>query len=83
LFLDRSALLLFYRLEKLETDSVGCLEEADSPSPDAFSLFQDLYAAGLDLGYFGGEVIGVDGQMFHSIVLLQFLALDKSAHVQR
>jgi hypothetical protein len=80
LSVKKQALLFF---EKLQPDAFGPFEKAAFAPIESSALFQYLGAARLDPRDLGGEIVRVHGDVLEPIVLLEFLARNKSRHVKR
>src|SRR5262249_55468267 len=79
--------LWFYPLrlhfDKFELDTVRSLEETHAPPPRNGGLLQNMDTLGVELLHEGVQLIGVDGNVLHPILLFPGLALDEGRHIQR
>src|SRR5512145_612074 len=78
-----SCATLGLHLDKFELHTVRSLEETHSPPTGDGGLLQNVDAPGFELLNERVQLIGVDGDVLHAVLLCTSLALKEGRHIQR
>src|SRR6266581_8103011 len=79
---NRCGLPLAFHLNELQLDPIRPLEEAHSPATSYRGLLQNIDTTGLQFVHQRIQLVSINGNVLHTVMLCTFLAVDECGHIQ-